>query len=281
MSLLERIVAVFGGALVGGMTVAVVKSICSRMYPMPAWMDKSDPQQVAEFVSGLPVSAFLMLLLAWALGGLAATFVARSLMPNRGLMPALIVLALFLVAVVFNLATIPYPFWLWIAVIIVSIFSGLLGMLLAAPSEYVVSTTRHIEAPIEEVFRTLATIDEFRKAVPGIVNVEFLSDSRYGVGTRFRETRMMNGKGVSTELEVTELAENEYIRIVSDAGGTIWDTIFRVAGIGKQTEMKMTMDAMPYDLGAKLITPLILGMVAKFVEQDMDSVKHHCEKNAA
>lgn len=87
---------------------------------------------------------------------------------------------------------------------------------------------RTINAPLDLVFQTVADIRNFSKAVPHIVNAEFLSDVESGVGTRFRETRLMRGKEATTELEVTEYSENEHIRIVADAGGTIWDSLFTV-----------------------------------------------------
>jgi uncharacterized protein YndB with AHSA1/START domain len=154
---------------------------------------------------------------------------------------------------------------------------GLVGLLLAAPSRYIVRTERIIAAPIEKVFGTLATVSEFAIAVPGITNVEFLTDKQYGVGTRFRETRVMNGKDASTELEVTELVENERIRMVSDAGGTIWDTVFTVAQNGDRVAMTMEMEARPHQFFARIITPMILPMVGRFVEKDMDSIKEYCQ----
>ncbi|MHC4817139.1 MAG: SRPBCC family protein, partial [Planctomycetota bacterium] len=90
------------------------------------------------------------------------------------------------------------------------------------------TVSRTIEAPIETVFDTVAHIENFSKAIPDIVNVEFLSDVRSGVGTHFRETRRMRGKEVSVELAVTEYVENDHIRIVSDTHGTVWDTVFTV-----------------------------------------------------
>ena len=47
--------------------------------------------------------------------------------------------------------------------------------------------------------------------------------------TRFRETRVMKGREASTVLEVTEYESPRRIRLVSDEGGTIWDTVFTVA----------------------------------------------------
>lgn len=137
--------------------------------------------------------------------------------------------------------------------------------------------TRTIKAPVDKVFRTIAHIDQYSEAVPHIVSVEILTDVKSGVGTRFKETRLMKGKEASTELEVTEYVENDRIRLVSDSGGTIWDTVFTVKAAEGGTELNMTMDATAHKLLPKFINPLIMGMVRKFIEQDMDAVKVFCE----
>ena len=143
-----------------------------------------------------------------------------------------------------------------------------------------VETTRVIKAPIETVFQTIADVQNFQKAVKGITNIEFLSDQTVGAGTRFRETRIMHGKESTVELEVTEYLENDGVRMVSDAGGTIWDTIFTVREENDTVVMHMKMDAKPYKLGAKLITPWIMGMVTKAIESDMDEIVVYCERLA-
>ncbi len=139
------------------------------------------------------------------------------------------------------------------------------------------TVSRIIRAPIEKVFDTIAHIESFSKALPNIVSVEFLTEQRKGVGTRFRETRLMGKRKASTELEVTEYVENERIRLVSDQGGTIWDTVFTVQPAAEGVELKMVMDANAYKLLAKLLNPLIKGMIARFIEKDMDAVKTYCE----
>jgi len=136
---------------------------------------------------------------------------------------------------------------------------------------------RRIDAPVDAVFQTVSNVENMAKAVPHIVKTEFLSDVRSGVGARFRETRVMNGREGTTVLEVTEYAENEHIRIVADEGGTVWDTVFTVEADGDGTRLEMVMDAKPYQLKAKLMTPMIMGMIKKAVESDMDAVKSYCE----
>ena len=138
---------------------------------------------------------------------------------------------------------------------------------------------RTIRAPVERVFDTVADINNFSKAIPHIVSAEILSDTKKGVGTRFRETRLMDGKEATTELEVTEYVENDHVRIVADSHGTVWDTVFTVKQAGEGTELEMTMDANAYKLLPKIVNPLIKGMIQKAIEKDMDAVKEFCERN--
>lgn len=141
--------------------------------------------------------------------------------------------------------------------------------------------TRMIEAPASMVFDTVAHIERYSKAVPHITEVEFLTEQREGVGTRFAETRVMRGRQATTTLEVTEYVEHERIRLVSDEGGTIWDTVFTVTSVdqAEQAELKMVMDARPYTFVAKIVNPLTKGIIRRAIEGDMDSVKAYCEAN--
>lgn len=143
------------------------------------------------------------------------------------------------------------------------------------------TVTRTIQAPIETVFDTVANIENFKKAVPQIVRVEFLSDTRAGVGTRFRETRLMGKREATVELEVTECVPNDRIRIISDTHGTVWDTVFSVKPARNQgVELEMVMDATAYKFLPKIMNPLIKGVIRKAIEKDMDAVKAYCEQAA-
>jgi carbon monoxide dehydrogenase subunit G len=141
--------------------------------------------------------------------------------------------------------------------------------------------TRTITAPIDRVFETVADIKQFSQAVPQIVKVEFLSAQQSGVGTRFRETRLMKGKETATELEVTELVKNDHIRLVADTHGTVWDSIFQVKRAGDATALTLTMHARPAGLLPRVMMLLIRGMVQRALEADMDSVKQYCERDRA
>ncbi len=138
---------------------------------------------------------------------------------------------------------------------------------------------RKIDAPADFVFRTVAEIDNYSKAIPHIVNVEFLSDVRRGVGSRFRETRLMMGREASTILEVTEYVENERVRLVSDEGGTIWDSVFTVSPVDGGTELMLVMDAAPYTFKSRILVPIMKFVIRMGLVKDMDAVKEYCESS--
>lgn len=140
-----------------------------------------------------------------------------------------------------------------------------------------ITTTRYIEASSEAVFATIADVRNFAKAVPDIVTIEMLSDTTTGVGTRFKETRLMRGKEATTELEVTEYVDNDRIRFVADEGGTVWDSVFSVTPERGGTELELSMEARPHTFLARLITPLLKPMLTKALAKDLDAVKVYCE----
>jgi carbon monoxide dehydrogenase subunit G len=140
------------------------------------------------------------------------------------------------------------------------------------------TATRSINASSDLVFKTVSDINNFSKAIPDIINVEFLSDVKLGVGTRFRETRLMKGKEAMTELEVTEFVENDRVRMVTNSHGAVWNSVFTVKRVDGHTELTLAMDARPHKFMQKMMIPMIKGMISKALEKDMDAVKTYCEK---
>ena len=138
---------------------------------------------------------------------------------------------------------------------------------------------RTIDAPVDFVFNTVAEIDNFSKAIPHIADVEFLSDVKRGVGSRFRETRLMMGREASTVLEVTEYVENERVRLVSDEGGTVWDSVFSVRPADGGTELTLAMDAAPYTFKSRMLVPIMKLVIRMGLVKDMDAVKQYCENS--
>jgi carbon monoxide dehydrogenase subunit G len=282
MRVVRFILAVVLGMAAGSLTVMVVESLSSFMHPLPEGLDpySTAPEQKARFaehVKGLPQSAFVMLLVGWSLGSLASAFVGRSLAPDRSAWPGLLTGGFILAATIMMLFMFGHVLWLNIAAPICCVIFTLLGLGLAAPREHLIQGSLKIRAPLEKVFRTLATAEEFSRAIPDIKKIEFLTDKHYGAGTRFRETRLMGRSEAVAELTVGELVENERVRIAGIMAGTEWDTLFRVVPAGKETAVQLETTARPRGFFARLVVPLMLGMVRKAILGDLDSVRRYCE----
>lgn len=142
----------------------------------------------------------------------------------------------------------------------------------------VTTVVRTIHAPVERVFEAVSDPSRFAEIADDVTRIEFLSDQREGVGTKFRETREMRGKEQQATLKITEMVQNDSVRFISDEHGTVWDSVFRLRPVGAGTELTLTMEARAHQLLPKLLNPLIKGMIAKALAKDMDSVKTWCQK---
>ena len=134
-----------------------------------------------------------------------------------------------------------------------------------------------ISAPVTAVFAAVSDIGNLPQTNPAIVHVEFISETRSGIGTRFIETRLMNGKENKTELEVTEYEKDKCTRMISDTHGTVWDTLFTVTPAGDNTELELVMDCRAHKLLPKLLNPLMKGLFRKGLQKHVDAVKQYCE----
>lgn len=144
-----------------------------------------------------------------------------------------------------------------------------------------VRVSETIAAPIDVVFRAVSDIENLPNTNPDVVGVDFLSEQRSGVGTRFRETRKMGSKEHVTELHVTEHVENERVRMVADNPGTCWDTVFTVSPDAEATRLEITMDARAKKLLPKLLNPIFKGMFRKGMQKHIGAIAAWCEAQAA
>jgi uncharacterized protein YndB with AHSA1/START domain len=139
----------------------------------------------------------------------------------------------------------------------------------------------HIEAPPEVVFRVLADPKVFAQAIEGVTTVEFLSSATSGVGTRYRQTRAMNGKSYTMDFEITEYVPPQRVRIVNETHGTVWDAVFTLVPAGGGTDLVGRMDTRSKPLLARIMMPLVCLMIRGAVQKDLDAVKSYCERPAA
>ena len=144
-----------------------------------------------------------------------------------------------------------------------------------------ITIVRTIHAPAAVVFKTVADPARFAQAISGVTKLEFLSSAKCGPGTRFRQSRVLNGKGMTMDFDVTDYVENERVRIVNETHGTRWDSAIALTVSGASTILTMRMDTETRPLLPRLLMPLMLRLfIGKAIGKDFDAVKAFCEKES-
>ena len=138
-----------------------------------------------------------------------------------------------------------------------------------------------INAPIGKVFDVFSDLHTADQRIEEIVNIEVLTDGPIGVGTRFRETRIMFGRESTEEMEITRFEPNKGYCVEADSCGAHFQTEFRFRENGDRTDVEMVTKTQAVSLFAKLMKPvsfLMAGTMKKCFESDIAQLKKYCEQ---
>jgi len=141
-----------------------------------------------------------------------------------------------------------------------------------------------VEAPPDAVFAAAADIANWAQFISAIESVALLTSGPVGVGTRFRETRMMFGRRASEEMTVVEMVPPERIVLTAFNHGTEYRAEHRFAGDGTGTRMTLVFEARPATRLARLFAPLgwlLMGRVKRQLEADGADLKREAERRRA
>ena len=123
----KTIVAIFAGVIIAVFVVMGVEFIGHTLFPVIENVENNSPEQIAEFLSRVPIGTLLFVPLAWFLGSLCGGLAAIFIAGRRPLMMAAIVGGFILTAAIATLMAIPHPLWL----IIVGIGSIILSVVIS------------------------------------------------------------------------------------------------------------------------------------------------------
>ena len=127
----KQILAVIVGVIVGGLTIYAIESINMVRFPWPEDLSMEDKEAFAEYVSSLPVDAFITVIIAHLVGSFIGGFVCSKITPNKKLLLGTICGVFFLAGGIMNLVMIPDPLWFMVADLLVFIPFAWLGAKLA------------------------------------------------------------------------------------------------------------------------------------------------------
>ncbi len=138
-----------------------------------------------------------------------------------------------------------------------------------------------IEAPVERVFATFTDLELLQKTVQGIEKLEILEQPKFGVGTKWRETRVMMGKEATEVMWVTDLEPNKSYSIGAESHGTKYLSVYNFTETDEGAEVSMSFTGTPMTTMAKVFSGLAFlfkGSLEKQLHKDMEDLKAELEK---
>ncbi|MCB1191463.1 MAG: SRPBCC family protein [Leptospiraceae bacterium] len=138
-----------------------------------------------------------------------------------------------------------------------------------------------ISAPKAKVFNAFSDLKNLANNVRAIKSIELLTPGDVGIGSKFKETRIMFGKESSETMEITQFSFPNYYKEEAQSNGMHYATEWRFVEEGNKTTVSIDFSGTPTTFSAKLLNVLFLFMVGgmkKAFLADMDDLKKMLEK---
>lgn len=137
--------------------------------------------------------------------------------------------------------------------------------------------TLRINAQPERVYEAVTDLAGAAERINAIKSLEVLTEGPFGVGTRFRETRVMFGKEATEEMEISAVTPGVCYTTEAESCGSHYTCEVRVTPDGDGCTLSMTMDTKPMTFIAKVMavvmTPVMGRVVKKMFAKDLEDIK--------
>lgn len=147
-----------------------------------------------------------------------------------------------------------------------------------------VRCSKKIDAPLDEVFQAFTDFKNAADRIEAIQRLEVVTDGPVGVGTTFRETRIMFNRECTEEMTISEFEPNKRYVVLAHNCGCEYRTMFEFHPDGDGTRVDVTFNARPQTLFAKLFSPvgkLMSGTMVKLFQKDLDNLETHLRSTTA
>ncbi len=145
--------------------------------------------------------------------------------------------------------------------------------------------TREIQAPVSLVYHRATDLARLTETIPAITRVEVVSpgpEGRFGVGTRWRETRKAMGKEITLELWVSACEPDRTLSVEAELMNTRYTTRFDfvpgTGGTGTSATLRCT--ATPRSIMARLMVSMTKPAMLKGMKSDLDCLAIAAESDA-
>jgi uncharacterized protein YndB with AHSA1/START domain len=139
---------------------------------------------------------------------------------------------------------------------------------------------QHAKSKPERLFQLLTNFGKLPSWIPEIKKLEVITDGPIGVGTKFKETRMMFGKEATETFEITEYVANKTLTMQAHSCGMLYTVTHHFHEESDGTRIELIMTGQAQRFFAKLMTPLawlMRGMMKKHIAKDLANLAKAAE----
>jgi carbon monoxide dehydrogenase subunit G len=136
--------------------------------------------------------------------------------------------------------------------------------------------SEHIARSPREVFEVLSNPSEATKFLPNIKESKKLTDGPVGVGTTFRETRVVNGKEASADLLVSAYEPPTRVGISTEAEGIKVSYRYDLAPENSGTRLKWVCELEAGGL-RRMMLPMVAAIMKKEDGDHLQKLKAYLE----
>jgi hypothetical protein len=137
-----------------------------------------------------------------------------------------------------------------------------------------------MSASPERCFELCSDFANAPARIPAIVRVEVLTPGPVGLGTKFKETRLMMKRETTETFEVTAFEPSKRFEMRAFSCGVDFGCEFHFEPIPEGTNVTVTMTSAPKSFFAKLMSPLgflMMGTMKKCIDDDLACIKAAAE----
>ncbi len=146
-----------------------------------------------------------------------------------------------------------------------------------------VTIHRQVAAPREQVFAVAIDFANAASFIQAIDKIEMLTEGPVGVGTRFRETRVVFGRPATEEMTLTGFDPPRSYTLGAESHGAHYETVFTFTEKGCGTEIEMRFGVTPLSFMAKVMGLLMRPMMKKMLAmcaKDLEDIARAAESGA-
>jgi uncharacterized protein YndB with AHSA1/START domain len=128
-----------------------------------------------------------------------------------------------------------------------------------------------IDAPPERVFACIYDAEHLKQWLPNLVENEVLAAEERGVGSRFRQVYLENGRRMEMTGVVVGFERNRYLACEIRGPMFDLDVEYRLEDLGGRTRLTQDSQVLFNNVAMKILTKLLAPVIKKASRKQLDS----------